>query len=185
MNYGIKKFIRDNVQLIDDGNWDEFYNRVAHNTSVGDIFQMDDWIGALTEFLIECGCNPMESFARNLPAAYLSGSRLDSVTITPQIWSLGCNAFAGMVNLRSILIPKNVEVINLHCFEDCAALKYVRIDNPDVSIHETAFDGCINLHSVDFAGTVLQWRETDIILYKAVVTCSDGCVVYDEHGDFI
>jgi hypothetical protein len=185
MNYGIKKFIKENLQLIDDGNWDEFYSKVGDNTSVGDIFQMDNYIGALTEFLMSCGCNPMEGFTRSIPAAFLSGSVLSELHITSNIWSIGCNAFAGMRNITSVHIPANVEVINLHCFEGCENLTFVKIDNPDISIHETAFDHCGKLRSIDFSGTVLDWREKDIILYDAVVTCTDGCVIYDKRGDFI
>ena len=180
----IKQFIKKHLQLIDDGKWDEFYTEVEHNTSVGDVFQMDTDIGALTEFLMSCGCDPLFSMKR-VPTCYLCGSNLPGITIPTGIWSIGCSAFAEMNNLTSVHIPQHVEVLNMHCFEYCPNLKYVKIDNPNISIHEDAFEGCESLHSIDFAGTVLEWREKDIILYDAVVTCTDGCVIYDKRGDFI
>ena len=184
MKWEIKKFIKDHLQLIDDGNWDEFYTEVAHNTSVGDIFQIDTDIGDLTEFLMSCGCDPLFSMKR-VPTCYLCGSNQPGITIPTGIWSIGCSAFAEMNNLTSVHIPVHVGVLNRNCFAYCSRLKYIKIDDPNIFIHEAAFEGCGSLHSIDFAGTVLEWREKDLILYDAVVTCKDGTVVYDTHGDFI
>ena len=59
MKWEIKKFIKEHLQLIDDGKWDEFYIEVEHNTRAGDTFQLDTDIGALTEFLMTCGYDPL------------------------------------------------------------------------------------------------------------------------------
>lgn len=180
----IKKFVKDRLKLIDDGKWNEFYTEVEDNISVGDTFWMDTDIGALTQFLMSCGCDPLLSMKR-VPRAYLYGSNLPSITIPTGIWSIRCSAFAEMNNLTSVHIPQHVELLNMHCFENCFNLKYIKIDNPEISIHKSCFDGCESLSNIDFAGTVLEWREKDLILYRAVVTCNDGAVVYDEQGDFI
>lgn len=184
MKWEIKKFIKEHLQLIDDGKWDEFYIEVEHNTRVGDTFQLDTDIGALTEFLMTCGCDPLFSM-KKVPTAYLCGSNLPSITIPTGIWSIGCSAFAEMNNLTSVHIPQHIEVLNMRCFEYCSNLEYIRIDNPEISIHKSSFEGCESLRDIDFAGTVLEWREKDIILYRAVVTCSDGAVMYGEHGEFV
>lgn len=110
---------------------------------------------------------------------------MPSITIPTGIWSIGCSAFAEMDNLTSVHIPQHVEVLNMRCFEYCSNLEYIKIDNPEISIHKSCFEGCESLRDIDFAGTVLEWREKDIILYRAVVTCSDGAVMYGEHGEFV
>lgn len=184
MNYRIKKFIKDHLVLIDSNKWEEFYIEVGSESDVGGIFQLDTDVGRVTEFLLSCGCEPLK-YTQAVPACYLCGIQTPIVTIPTTIWSIGCSAFAENNELRRVQIPANVEVINVNAFECCKNLTYVQIDNPDVTIHDWAFYGCHNIKQIDFAGTVLQWREKELTFLECTVVCSDGKVIYNHVGEFV
>ena len=70
--------------------------------------------------------------------------------------------------------------IDLHAFFGCDKLTTVTIPNTVVSIGEMAFCQCTNLESVNFGGTIDQWRDIEFGKYcfdgtgSRTVYCTDG-----------
>lgn len=79
--------------------------------------------------------------------------------------------FSECFNLKSIIIPENVEVINEHCFDNCKRLKTVIFSNNLKVICEHAFNKCalsqiiIPKNNIDIKECAFENCESLISLY--------------------
>jgi len=64
------------------------------------------------------------------------------------------NAFDGLVNLKSITLPKNITKIGKNAFKICSALTSIIIPNGVISIDESAFQDCLSLTSITLPNSV-------------------------------
>ncbi len=78
-------------------------------------------------------------------------ARLTSVTFTgtPNLTSIGINAFFQCIALPSIIIPNGVQSIGNNAFNLCNSLASIEIPSSLVSIGSEAFRGCTSLISIE------------------------------------
>lgn len=182
MYNNVKKFIRENIQLIDDFNWKELY-RVAKAT-----FTFPGEVSEMTEFLFDCGLDLFDGKYRlkEIPDGFLWGTSRTEFFIPEHITSIGAEAFAN-AKFTKITIPKNVKTIEYHAFCNCGDLNYVTINTTQLPEKETigTFTNCEEIYQIRFSGTMDQWRAmkpTIELRIDTVVFCNDGAITYDEYG---
>lgn len=88
--------------------------------------------------------------------------------------------FCTCASLRRIFVPDTVSRIADFAFSDCTALQEVSLPSALTYLDEGAFRGCLSLKTVNFRGTVKQWkellREEDLLCVRRIV-CTDGEIV--------
>ena len=87
-------------------------------------------------------------------SAFLSCSRLTSITIPNSVTSIGREAFSGCTSLTSVTIPNSVTSIGTNAFQECTGLTSVTIPNSVTSIGDWAFRYCSGLTSVTIPNSV-------------------------------
>jgi len=86
-------------------------------------------------------------------SAFNSCHSLTSVTIPNSVTSIGKNAFSAIA-ITSVTIPNGVKSIENQTFSNCSELTSITIPNSVTSIGTNAFNGCFNLTSVTFTGSI-------------------------------
>ena len=190
----IKKFIEENVNLINLNQFDELYKKLSplDRTHLSDIF-----IKAGIDFLSFMKNIPNECFYRSTEVATLIipknikrignrafvDSSLKSVLIPTSVKSIGDSAFSGCYRLASIKIPDSVTSIGYGVFETCSHLTSVTISDSVTSIGDEAFLGCYSLTSItipDSVTSIGNWvfencsSLTSITIPDSVTSIGDG-----------
>lgn len=119
------------------------------------------------------------------PHAFQWCSKLTSVAIPDSVTDIGQYAFAYCDNLASLTIPDSVTNIGEYAFSGCDNLTSLTIPDSVTGLGERVFSYSTSLSCINYAGTVAQWKETEIRNRKwkidAFVTeviCTDGTVTY-------
>lgn len=142
----ILDFLRKNTQLLEDGNFDELYER-AH-------FTPGLKISALTTFLLEADIEPLD-YLTSVPNYYMKRVKSITMTIIPgNVTSIGNDAFYGCIGLTSVIIGNSVTSIGGSAFESCISLTSVTIPDNVAFIGEDAFSNCRGLASVTIGNSV-------------------------------
>ena len=157
MREDIKHFIERNIDLIDNGKFKTVYKELRKLSVM--------YSGEFTKILLDAGINPAK-YMNELPEGYLVGAKCTSYEIPENITSIGGSAFA-YTQLKSVVIPKRVEHLNLHIFENCGNLEKVVLPDNLITIGDYAFFGCIRLTDIEIPGKV-TW-----IGDKVFYGCSD------------
>lgn len=200
MREDIKHFIERNIDLIDNGKFKTVYKELRKLSVM--------YSGEFTKILLDAGINPAK-YMDELPEGYLVGAKCTSYEIPENITSIGGSAFA-YTQLKSVVIPKRVEHLNPHVFENCGNLEKVVLPDNLITIGDYAFFGCIrligieipdrvtwigdkvfygckDLNSIKFQGTKQQWnkirKEDSWRSVSAIeeVKCSDGVIDPRKH----
>lgn len=93
--------------------------------------------------------------------------------------SIGVYAFYGRTDLERIILPEGLEKIEGYAFTGCVNLKELYIPQSVVSIG-IILEGCSSLETIDFGGTLAQWKtiKTGSYLGDGVqvftIRCTDG-----------
>lgn len=170
MTDSIKVGIRENIDLIDDGNFDEFYKRVSSFASNG----YQD-IGDVTTFLIEkCGITPKVSC---IPKGYMfKNQSIKDVNIDEGVRGVGMAAYLGS-SIHKVTLPKSCEAVEAQAFSDCTNLMDIKIENPDIIIDCSAFIYTYNIGWIMYSGTMDQFTSKewpDEMIEDSYVICFDG-----------
>ena len=109
--------------------------------------------------------------------------KLQSITfsVNSQLNSIGSYAFVMCANLEIIEIPSSVTNIGVFAFNNCRKLQSVIFgkNSKVTSIGVSAFYYCGSLQSVNFGGTMEQWKNAvgnRDIDYSGKVVCIDGTI---------
>ena len=86
--------------------------------------------------------------------AFKDNTRLEKITISTNVQSIGAKAFAGCISLDSIEIPQSVTSLSNNLFEGCSSLKTVNIHSKIKTIGDEAFKNCVALKSITFESGV-------------------------------
>ena len=92
-------------------------------------------------------------------SAFITCSRLTSVTIGNSVTSIGNSAFSSCSGLTSVTIGNSVTSIGSNAFYGCSGLTSVTIGNSVTSIGGAAFSGCSGLTSVTIPNSVTSIGE--------------------------
>lgn len=175
MNNRIKQFIKDNLTLVDEDNWEAFWGLVEKDE--GNIFEDMRDIKDLTEFLLECACDTLKNCTA-IPEGYLCCSDRSEIKIPENINCINFGAFCGMVNLTQVTIPVTVEIIADEAFYECTNLQEVTILNPKIVLSGGTFRDCPNLMLIKYNGTKKQFYSC----FDDVAPLNEGCLVITTEG---
>lgn len=138
MQKDIKKYIENNIVLIDSHNWEEFFKDAPEGTG---------------EFLYNTGIDFMGQMKR-VPSHGFLRSSLTDITIPNGVTSIGMYAFYGCSSLTNIVIPDSVTNIDEGVFYDCTNLTSIIIPDSVTSIGNYAFIYCESLTSITIPSNV-------------------------------
>ena len=180
-----KKFIEDNIDLIENDQWAEFFDRCVRTLlshSVGGLLYESG-----IDFMKELNYVPDRAFQEsNIQAvvipegvtsigyfAFCDCASLTSVTIPNSVKSIEYGAFRECTSLTSIIIPDSVTNIDEYAFYGCRSLTSVTIGEGVTNIEKDAFRGCIGLKSIDIPKGVTS------IGHDAFYNCDKLTIKYD------
>ena len=140
MDEKVKKFIEQNIDLIEQDKWEEIYKKFPPKK--------------FTETLIDARIDPA-SILGYLPPNYLFHSDIEFFDIPDNCKYIGFGAFKYCYNLKTIQIPNNVEAIETYSFSCCRNLEEIFFNKSLKEIFSHAFDSCEKLKTIDLSNTNL------------------------------
>lgn len=182
-----KEYIEQNIDLIEAGEWEEFFRLapwgtgwtlhiadvdfLSHVSSVTnsmfggtdvDSIVLPDNIKKIDEGAFS-NCSSLESIV--IPdsvnsidqLAFTFCTSLKDITIPDSVVTIGEEAFYGS-GLTNITLPKHLTRIAHHMFYDCSNLETITIPHGVTHIGRFAFYGCNNLHTIVYQGTMDEWN---------------------------
>ena len=190
----VEKFIKENINLIQNQNWEEIYKK--------------DFPDNFTETLLNCGINPLEQGLNYIPNKFLYNCKnikeftipnsvtsigdyafalcdsLTNIEIPNSVTSISRDAFAMCTSLTNIIIGNSVTSIGYRAFYNCDSLTSIEIPNSVTSIGNGVFSDCINLKEIRYLGTkkealtklnvkIKGWRGDSLI---EKIICTDGVI---------
>ena len=141
----VKKFIEDNIKLIELNEWEEIYEKASAELKLD--------TGKFTEVILEADIHP-ENYLKELPENFLYGSNVKEFRIPDNIKSIGNDALEYCTSLTSVIIGDSVTSIGQDAFSACKSLTSVIISDSVTSIGDEAFSWCTGLTSVTIPDSV-------------------------------
>ena len=138
----LKKFIEENIDLIEQKNWRDLYDLA----SVHIPFQ----IGNLTTNLMYAGINPLDDLEVVLPEMF-SDSMLQKIELPVQISVIKRQAFKNCYELREVTLPTALIRIDNEAFANCyelhtikyqGTMKHLKMSFPDWEHFSDLFEDC-------------------------------------------
>lgn len=152
MRTSVKKFIEENIELLDREDFQEFEARAG--MCVGDSFDK----GELHEILLKAGINPLH-YIPYVPYAFLRETKLEGSFIVPgNCIDIGSRAFYSC-SLSEIIIEAGVETISTLAFARSDKLEKVYIPSTLHTLNNGLFIGCNNLKEIVYNGTYEDFQK--------------------------
>ena len=144
-----KVCIPDSVNEVEDGMFSCNYNlkivdlhegitRIGNSVFSSCAFSAIDLPNSLTE----------------LGAAFGCCNQLQTITLPPNLETVGSRAFRYCAGLKSVVMPPSVKYIYAEAFQDCKRLKLVTVCDGLEIIGKSAFSGCAELEDIRIPDTV-------------------------------
>ena len=132
MTDSVKKFIEENIKLIELNNFHELFRRAA--------LDLADYpeVGELSKILEAAEIYPLD-YLDYVPAFYMYGTDVEIFAPKPGIKYISQGAFRYCDNLISVDLPDGLEQIHSHAFEDCPNIKELNLPSSLKNIDTTAF----------------------------------------------
>lgn len=151
----VKQFIEDNIDLIDQNDFDTLYIKAD--------FAREGFMtpASVTRELLDAGIDPME-YLTFVPSEYMY--QFSDITKVP--WPtrrfdlIKTRAFGYCKNITEVIIPEGVMMIGSMAFAGCAKLTKLHLPKSLVSLGHTAFFGTA-IEEITYAGTVAQWQAVE------------------------
>lgn len=151
MNTKIKEFIEKNINLIEQGRFEELYD-----LAITGIVGRNLLVGKFTEALLGADIDPVEYMGK-IPPFYLNGAEgIKYYTIPDGAISIGDYAFCYCPKLKSVMIGDSVTSIGKYAFSNCHNLPSITIPESVITIKSLAFSGCENLSRVILSTGIKQ-----------------------------
>lgn len=151
MNKQVKKFIEENVDLIENNKWEKIY------INAESVLWLN--VGEFTDALLACGINPLELGLNYIPNRFFYCGKIKEFIIPNNVTSIGNNAFYNCSSLTSIEIPDSITSIGSFAFYNCNSLTNIDIPNSVINIGYGAFSYCSSLISVTIPESVTSIGE--------------------------
>ena len=156
----LKKFLENNIELIDSNSFDELYKKAEHD------LYFSQSCGTLTRALMKAGINPVPHITE-IPYCFLYGdSEITRFEIPNNIKFISMEAFANCTALEQVTFGKNVSVVYYGAFEGCSNLKEVHMNDGLLEIGQYAFRGT----SIEKLALPATLRNIDIQAFPDLVT---------------
>lgn len=134
------------------------------------------------------GCDSLTSVTipasveRIASEAFSVCTSLTSITILEGVTTIGYSAFSGCISLTSVSIPGSVTYIGQYAFASCTSLSGLTIPASVTRLGEGAFYMCTSLTSIQYGGTVAEWKTAAPRMqaagFNCTITCTDGTIQY-------
>ena len=98
-----KNYIENNSDLIENEDWNKFFQNAPYGTG---------------GIIYECGIDFMRNMEK-IPQRCFLGSDLKIISIPDSVTSIGSSAFEYCKNLTRVIIPDSVTYIAHYAFQDC------------------------------------------------------------------
>lgn len=158
MRDNVKKFIEQNIQLIQNANWADVYNRAK--------VQIPWQVGNFSCALLHAGINPLEDIDRVFSDMFSSAEGLTQLIIPDHIKRLERAAFIDCFSLKQIQLPASLEFIHDGAFRGCYELEHI------------TYNGTWS----DFVNKVKPNRVTFHDCATNIINCTDGAIKIDSDG---
>lgn len=160
------------------GKINDIYDDSFRNTAIEELIVCSELTGTWKPWFHEIECSSM---------GISQCSWLRKVQVPGNIKSL-ISAFNGCLRLWEVLILEGVESL-IDCFEDCLCLCRIIIPKTLKFLGGSCFRGCPFLHTIEYSGTIGEWKELEEAVYKDFddrpwksqgkgvrIICSDGVI---------
>lgn len=127
-----QKYIEQNIELIENDEWEEFFQHGPNG---------------LGEVLLQAGIDFMLPLKR-VPSRSFAKSNVTYVNIPEGVEIIDHIAFNEAVNLKSITIPNSIVKIGNDAFSHCRSLEHIELPNSVTEVGQRAFAYCHSLTSV-------------------------------------
>jgi hypothetical protein len=144
-----KKYIEDNMYLVEENRWEEFFKDAP--IGLGSILYKAD-----VDFLSVMSRVPVRCFCKD--------DYLISLRVPSSIKTIDCSAFYYCENLQEIELPSTLEQIADASFHSCKNLKSITLPDSLNYLGESAFFSCRSLKDIYF-GKNLKVLHTGAFMY--------------------
>ena len=112
------------------------------------------------------------------------GCNLVSLSIPNNVETIRLGAFRDNEELKDAKLPRELEAVSAFMFTGCSQLSEITLGSECRMIELSAFEGCDNLETVNFDGSMQEWQQITIRdwnepIYLCTVKCRDGNLEYD------
>ena len=136
MTEGVKKFIEENIDLIESDSFDTLYKGADALVDVP----------KLTEVLLQAGIDPLKNLTY-IPPHYLCETDIKEFKVPSHITRIGNAAFWSCEILNKVTLPEGLMFIDSDAFAECHNLWQINLPSTLEYINEDAFAET-NLHHV-------------------------------------
>lgn len=143
MNDEIKNFIEENINLIQQNQWETIYER--YRTTLG-LSTLADF----TQVLFDCGIDPL-LYLKIIPRYYFDNGSIEYLIIPKNVEKISMKSFYRCKNLKTLtILGDDLKVIEEQAFQMCEQLEQVNLSDSIEAIAGGAFINCKSLTSFRF-----------------------------------
>lgn len=156
MNDLVKKFIEENIGLIEEGRWDIIYNPQDYRSVYTYFLDYEsERVPEFTTILLNAGIDPLE-YLDYVPSWYQYQQTMKYVNIPNHIKQIGYYAYGNCKDLYRITLPNSVKHIEERAFYGCTNLEGIYLPDSVTKIEEEAFAQCSKLSAVSLPKNVCK-----------------------------
>ena len=130
MKEQLKLFIEANSNLLDTGDFQELYDRLAMK-----------YRPHLTKILLDADIDPLPHM-EHIPCSMYEGVDISRISTPSNIESIGLSAFHGCVHLKSAVFASGLISIGFQAFADCTRLKRIVLPDTLQVLKRSCFYSC-------------------------------------------
>lgn len=91
---------------------------------------------------------------------------------------IGIRVFAGCTGITELKLPDGLEIIGWSAFAGCTGITELKLPDGLETIGAWAFAGCTGIKSIEYGGTMEQWKKVklwrDTGIEGHIIICTDG-----------
>lgn len=137
----LTKFIKQNIELINESEFDNLYKKAQNYYGVQ--------LAELTKMLLESDVEFLSSMTKIPDKCFAGIKQLNQITIPDSVQSIGEFAFTDCTNLKHVDLPSKLLDVGYNAFSACG-LNSIRIPRSLEELGCGAFANCTNLTSLTF-----------------------------------
>lgn len=137
----LTKFIKQNIELINESEFDNLYKKAQNYYGVQ--------LAELTKMLLESDVEFLSSMTKIPDKCFAGIKQLNQLTIPDSVQSIGDFAFTDCTNLKHVDLPSKLLDVGYNAFSACG-LNSIKIPRSLEELGCGAFANCTNLTSLTF-----------------------------------
>lgn len=154
-----KHFIKDNIEDIENNNWERFYYNLS--TEADSRYHISD----MTSMLMQADLNPL-NYMESVPAYYLYKQDIDKIFLPKNIKAIKYCAFGQCRKLNHINL-ENIDLIGGKAFEFCDDLDIVQLKD-HIQVYDNAFESCM-ITKLILPNKFIFWKDSFLGAFVAEI----------------